>query len=64
MRNPAWSRRLVPMIIASVAVIPSMEVAVPASADTNPAQPSLKELVQKRSKVNRVGEWRTLSGFY
>jgi len=55
MRNPAWSRRLVPMIIASVAVILSMEVAVPASADTNPAQPSLKELVQKRSKVNQVG---------
>ena len=55
MRNPAWSRRLVPMIIGSVAVILSMEVAAPASADTNPAQPSLKELVQKRSKVNQVG---------
>jgi hypothetical protein len=26
-------------------------VEVPASADTNPAQPSLKELVRKRSKV-------------
>jgi MscS family membrane protein len=33
-----------------------MEVTVPASADTNPAQPSLKELVQKRSKVSPVGE--------
>ena len=55
MRRPAWSRRLVPMmIIGSVAVILSMEVAAPASADTNPAQPSLKELVQKRSKVNQV----------
>ena len=55
MRKSAWSRRLVPMIIGSVAVILSMEVAAPASADTNPAQPSLKELVQKRSKVNQVG---------
>ena len=54
MKRPAWSRRLVPMIIGSVAVILSMEVAAPASADTNPAQPSLKELVQKRSKVNQV----------
>jgi len=43
------------MIIVSVAAILSMEVAVPASADTNPAQPSLKELVQKRSKVNQAG---------
>ncbi len=55
MRKSAWSRRLVPMIIGFVAVILSMEVAAPASADTNPAQPSLKELVQKRSRVNQVG---------
>lgn len=55
MRRSAWSRRLVPLIIGFVAVILSMEVA-PALADTNPAQPSLKELVQKRSKENRVGE--------
>ena len=56
MRRPAWSRQLVPVIIGSAAVILSMELAVPASADTNPAQPNLKELVQKRSKVNQVGE--------
>jgi MscS family membrane protein len=55
MRKSAWSRRLVPMIIGSVALFLSMEMAAPASADTSPAQPSLKELVQKRSKVNQVG---------
>ena len=55
MRRPAWSRQLVPVIIGSVAVILSMEMTVPASADINPAQPSLKELVQTRSKVNPVG---------
>jgi len=55
MRKPAWSRRLVPLFIGSAAVILSMEVTIPASADTNPDQPSLKELVQKRSKVNQLG---------
>ena len=30
--------------------------AAPASADTNPTEPSLKELVQKRSKETRAGE--------
>src|SRR5262245_25894315 len=55
-RRPVWNRRLVRLLIGSVALILSMEVAVPSSADTNPAQPSLKELVQKRSKVNQLGD--------
>ena len=56
MRRPACSRRLVMMIFGPVALTLSMGGAAPASADTNPTQPSLKELVQKRSKETRAGE--------
>ena len=55
MRKQLWGRRLLPILLGSIVAILCMEMAVPASADINPAQPSLKELVQTRSKVNQVG---------
>ena len=57
MRRVTYRRRLMTIIaMGSVVAILSIVEAAAAPADTNPAQPSLKELVQKRAKEGKVAE--------
>lgn len=50
MRRPAWGRRLAATMIGSAAMALSVLWTMPLSADINPAQPTLKEVIGKSSK--------------